>query len=110
MFGEAPANEMAGVDKSGEDEQYLSRGCRGPRLRSNYNAGQVESQPLESGPGRLFKRRRDLEEDVLRKCHFDGGTVEGHLLGDRDDSPGKGHGSSRNLTGRGENTVQSKHL
>lgn len=93
MFGETPANEMAGVDKSGEDEQYLSRGCRGPRLRSNYNARQVESQPLESGPGRLFKRRRDLEEDVLRKCHFDGGTVEGHLLGGRDDSPGKDMGA-----------------
>lgn len=50
----------------------------------------MESQPGEPGPGRLFKWRRYLEGDVLQKCRFDDGTAEGHLLGDCDNSPGKG--------------------
>lgn len=46
------------------------------------------------GSEKAFKQRGDM----LWKCHFDGSAAEGRLLGDCDDSPGKGqepmkHGS-----------------
>lgn len=95
------------LTRSGEEEQCLSRGCRGPRLGSNYNARQVESQPGE--PGRLFKWRRYLG-DVLWKCRFDGGTAEGHLLGDCDNSPGKGRELLKPDRQRREHNTEKKPM